>query len=70
MGIEPPDDSLADWSPPRCTHGHIILSCVEDNCPAQTAYLDQQNAALRDYYERQIAAARAAIRAALGLDGE
>jgi hypothetical protein len=47
------------WEPPRCIHGAIILGCPHDDCPTQTAYLDQQNAALRDHLQRQRAAARA-----------
>jgi hypothetical protein len=39
---------LSGWSPPRCVHGRIILGCPRDDCPTQLAYLDQQNAALRD----------------------
>ena len=37
------------WEPPRCIHGRIILGCPEDDCPTQNAYLDQHNAAVRDY---------------------
>lgn len=55
------------WQPPRCIHGHIILGCPHDDCPTQTAYLDQQNAAVDDYYRRQREAARAYVRRAMGL---
>ena len=38
-----------EWEPPRCIHGFIILACPEDDCPTQGAYLDQQDAAVREY---------------------
>lgn len=43
----------ADWQPPRCIHGYIVLGCPHDDCPTQLAYLDQQDAAMRDYQLRQ-----------------
>lgn len=59
-----------DWQPPRCIHGRIVLGCPRDDCPTQLAYLDQQNAALRDYHEREQAAARKVVRQVLGLPPE
>lgn len=41
-----------NWQPPRCIHGHIILGCPHDDCPTQIAYLDQQDAAYREYMRR------------------
>lgn len=38
-----------EWQPPRCIHGFIILGCPDDKCPTQGAYLDQQDAAVREY---------------------
>lgn len=52
---------------PRCIHGNIVLGCPHDDCPTQTAYLDQQNAAMRDYWERQQADARRVVRQLLGM---
>jgi hypothetical protein len=49
---------IAQWQPPRCIHGHIILGCPHDDCPTQNAYLDQQRAAMREYEQRQHQAAR------------
>jgi len=57
----------AEWEPPRCIHGRILLGCPEDDCPTQTAYLDQQHAALRDLEDRQRSEARAIVRRLLGL---
>ncbi len=51
-----------DWSPPRCTHGHIILGCPHDDCPTQTAYLDQQHAAQREYQDARQRDARDIVR--------
>lgn len=48
---------------PHCIHGNIVLGCPDDLCPTQLAYLDQQNAALKDYYRRQ----REAVRGMLGI---
>lgn len=50
---------IKEWQPPRCIHGYIILGCPHDDCPTQVAYLDQQQAVLRDYYARQAEIARA-----------
>jgi len=59
---------MADtWEPPRCIHGHIVLGCPHDDCPTQTAYLDQQEAAMRGFWARQQEAARRHVRMALGL---
>lgn len=52
---------------PRCHHGNIILGCPDDGCPAQTAYLDQQNAAMDAYFARQQEDARRLVREYLGL---
>lgn len=51
-----------NWQPPRCIHGHIILGCPHDDCPTQNAFLDQQQAAMDDYYRRQEQAARDYVR--------
>jgi len=56
-----------DWEPPRCIHGKIILGCPENNCPTQSAYLDQQKAAVRDWEARQQEDARRFVRFAMGL---
>lgn len=56
-----------EWQPPRCIHGHILLGCPQDDCPTQNAYLDQQNAAVRDWEQRQQDDARRYVRAVLGL---
>lgn len=58
---------MTDWEPPRCIHGNIVLGCPHDDCPTQTAYLDQQNAAIEDYYRRGEEAARRYVRSLLGL---
>jgi hypothetical protein len=58
---------MSGWQPPRCIHGNIILGCPHDDCPTQTAYLDQQNAALDDYYRWQQENARRIVRQMLGL---
>ncbi len=58
------------WEPPRCVHGRILLGCPYDDCPTQSAYLDQQAAAIEDYERRQQAVARRFVRAALGLPAE
>jgi hypothetical protein len=59
-----------DWEPPRCIHGHILLGCPHDDCPTQTAYLDQQEAALAEWEQRQRKEARRLVRRLLGLDPE
>ena len=41
------------WQPPRCCHGYVILGCPHDDCPTQIAFLDQQEAAMRDWERRQ-----------------
>jgi hypothetical protein len=56
-----------DWKPPRCIHGRILLGCPHDDCPTQTAYLDQQNAAMAAYEHRQQEDARRIVRDMLGL---
>lgn len=56
-----------DWQPPRCIHGNIILGCPHDDCPTQNAYLDQQNAAIREWDHREHQAARDLVRGAMGL---
>lgn len=56
-----------EWQPPRCIHGHIVLGCPQDDCPTQSAYLDQQWAALNAWYKRQEDAAREIVRSMLGL---
>ena len=58
---------LTDWQPPRCIHGRILLGCPHEDCPTQNAYLDQQNAAIREWERRQQQAARDYVRSALGL---
>lgn len=55
-----------EWQPPRCIHGNIILGCPHDDCPAQNAYLDQANAAIREWEHRGRQAARDYVRSALG----
>lgn len=55
------------WQPPRCIHGEILLGCPHEDCPTQTAYLDQQDAALRGYEERQKQAAHRIVRDMFGL---
>jgi hypothetical protein len=57
-----------NWEPPRCVHGHILLGCPHDDCPTQTAYLDQQEAALTEWERRQQEDARRLVRKVLGLD--
>lgn len=59
---------MSDWIPPRCVHGHILLGCPHDDCPTQTAYLDQQDAAISEWEARQAAAVRQLVRDLLGLD--
>jgi hypothetical protein len=59
---------MTTWTPPRCIHGAIILGCPHEDCPTQIAYLDQQNAAVSEYEQRQQDAARRFVRSALGLD--
>jgi hypothetical protein len=54
-----------DWQPPRCIHGRIILGCPYEDCPTQTAYLDQMNAAMDAYWLRQEREARAIVRGLL-----
>jgi len=56
-----------EWEPPRCIHGHIVLGCPHDDCPTQTAYLDQQNAAIDAWHQRQQDEARHIVRSLLGL---
>ncbi|AXQ64572.1 hypothetical protein KNU83_gp081 [Mycobacterium phage LilMoolah] len=58
---------MSGWQPPQCIHGNIILGCPHDDCPTQTAYLDQQKAALRELDHRQRQDARDLVRSALGL---
>ena len=58
---------MSEWEPPRCVHGHILLACPDDDCPTQNAYLDQQNAGVREYEHRQHQAARDYVRGALAL---
>ena len=58
---------MPDWEPPRCVHGHIVLGCPHDDCPTQTAYLDQQDAAIRDHQLNHQEAARHLVRRTLGL---
>jgi len=41
----------ADWAPPRCSHGYILLGCPHYDCPEQNRYLDEQDAALASYYD-------------------
>ena len=60
----------ADWAPPRCPHGHIILACPRDDCPEQNAYLDETLKQVNLYEERGRQAARQWARAALGLPAE
>lgn len=55
------------WESPRCVHGHILLGCPHDDCPTQSAYLDQQDAAVSEYEQHQRAAARRLVRQTLGL---
>jgi hypothetical protein len=55
----------ADWEPPRCVHGHIVLGCPRDDCPTQGAYLDQQEAAMAAWEQRQQFAARQIVRSLL-----
>ena len=43
---------MTNWQPPRCIHGNIILGCPEDDCPTQSAYLDQMNAEMREWERR------------------
>jgi hypothetical protein len=64
-----PEDHL-EWTPPRCSHGNIILGCPESDCSAQNAYLDQQNIAIDAWYEWQRSEARRIVREALGLPSE
>jgi hypothetical protein len=57
-----------EWQPPRCIHGHILLGCPHDDCPTQNAYLDQQNAAIDEWYRQGEEAARRYVRGMLGLE--
>lgn len=59
--------TVDDWQPARCIHGYIILGCPDDTCPTQLAYLDQQNAAVDDWYARRNAEARRIVREMFGL---
>jgi hypothetical protein len=58
---------MSDWEPPRCIHGNIILGCPHDDCPTQLAYLDQQEAAIDAWQQRQQDEARKLVRQLLGL---
>jgi hypothetical protein len=42
---------MVEWQS-RCLHGHIIIACPYKDCPTRIAYLDQHDAAVRDYLKR------------------
>jgi hypothetical protein len=52
----------ANWSPPRCLHGFIILGCPHDDCEEQNAHLAETQAAIDAHHERQHQAARDIVR--------
>jgi hypothetical protein len=56
-----------EWEPPRCVHGRILLGCPHVDCPTQLAYLDQQNAVIAAWHQRQQDEAREIVRSLLGL---
>lgn len=58
---------MDEWQPPRCEHGNILLGCPDDDCVAQNAFLDQQNAAIREWDHRQRQDARDWARSWFGL---
>lgn len=57
----------AQWTPPRCEHGHLILGCPRDDCQQQNAYLSSINHRIDQLYAQQQHAARRIVRQLLGL---
>lgn len=61
------DNPPADWEPPHCVHGHIILGCPDEDCEEQNTFVAAQRQ-VHDEYDRQLREnARKVVRDMLGL---
>lgn len=60
--------SAVEWQAPRCSHGHILLGCPQDDCPEQSAYLAHQQQQLDRWRHFLSEEARLLVREALGLE--
>ncbi len=58
---------MTDFVVPRCSHGNIILGCPHDDCPEQSAFLETQREAMRQYDEMMRGNARDAVRKMMGM---
>lgn len=59
------DTDPADWEPPRCRHGRILLGCPHDDCPENNTYVVLEELAIDIYGRRQVNE----MRRALGVPG-